>query len=109
MNILDKEYKSGVKEDLKILGRQMSAGFQKIDARFDLQDERFNKIDERFDKIDERFNKIDARFATTDLKISDLRGELRSDIRDTKNEINRYILSLFFAIILLFLAFFLKK
>ena len=95
MNILDNEYKSGVKEDIAALSRQMNQGFQKIDARF-------ARIDARFSTQEERFAKIDARF---DLQEERLRGE----IKNAKNETNRYILSIFLAILLSFLALFLKK
>ena len=102
MNILDNEYKSGVKEDIAALSRQMNQGFQKIDARFAQIDARFTKIDARFSTQEERFAKIDARF---DLQEERLRGE----IKNAKNETNRYILSIFLAILLSFLALFLKK
>jgi hypothetical protein len=92
MNILDKEYKSWVKEDLAALRKDLNEGFQKIDARFAIQDNRLDSLDKKID-----------------IKISDLRGDLRTEIHNAKNETNRYILGIFLAILLSFLALFLKK
>jgi hypothetical protein len=95
MNILNKEYKSGVKDDLAAFEKKMNEGFQKVDARFA--------------SVDARFASVDARFANIDVKISDLRGDLMTEIKSAKNETNRYILGIFLAILLSFIALFLKK
>src|SRR5580698_7882354 len=62
MNILNQEYKSGVKEDLATLSKQMQAGFDKIDTQFGKIDSQFDKIDTQFGKIDNQFDKIDTQF-----------------------------------------------
>lgn len=95
MNILNAEYKSGVKEDLKALSKQMQDGF--------------DKVDERFDKIDARFTSQDERIAALDKKLDVRIGDVRVEISNSKNETNRYILGLFLAILLSFIALFLKK
>ena len=102
MNVLDKEYKSSVKEDLAALGRQMSEGFQKVDARFQIIDDRFTKIDARFTTQDQRLVALDNKI---DLRVSDLRGE----IKDSKNDTNRWLIGIFLALILLMLATVFKK
>lgn len=88
MNILDKEYKSGVKGDLAALEKKLNEGFRKVDARFTVQDERLAALDKKID-----------------VKVSDLRTEIHS----AKNETNRYILGIFLAILLSLLVQFLKK
>ena len=88
INTLDKEYKSWAKEDLAALAKKMNEGFQKVDARFTLQDDRLNALDKKID-----------------VKI----GDLRTEIHSAKNETNRYILGIFLAILLSFIALFLKK
>lgn len=102
MNVLDKEYKSSVKEDLAALSRQMSEGFQKVDARFQIIDDRFTKVDARFTTQDQRLVALDNKI---DLRVSDLRGE----IKDSKNDTNRWLIGIFLALILLMLATVLKK
>ena len=69
MHLLDKEYKSGVKEDIAALGRLLDIRFDKIDARFDKIDARFDKIDARFQTIDECLSNHDKRFDALDNKI----------------------------------------
>jgi SMC interacting uncharacterized protein involved in chromosome segregation len=88
MNLLDKEYKSGVKEDLNILDKKVDARFddfgKKVDARFDdfgkKVDARFEKIDARFEKVDARFDafgkNVDARFEKVDARFQKIEDRL---------------------------------
>ena len=78
MHLLDKEYKSGVKDDLAILDKKIDVNFdtlnKKIGANFDTLDKKINvnfdtldkKIDTKFDTLDK---KIGVNFDTLDKKI----------------------------------------
>src|SRR6185437_11797620 len=113
MHLLNKEYKSGVKEDIAALGQSMDARFQSIedclhahDKRFDAHDKRFDALDSKIDKnfitldskIDKNFitldskidksfialdNKIDKNFVALDNKIDLKTAELRTDIHQS--------------------------
>ena len=124
MHILDKEYKSSVKEDLAAPSKQMSEGFQKIDARFTIVDERFKAVDERFTAVDKRSDgldkKIDALDHKTDVRFSDLRGDLRAEISElrgdlraeikaSKSEMVIWIFGIFLALAGMILATYFKK
>jgi hypothetical protein len=112
----DKEYKTGVKEDIAALSKQMNEGFLKVDTRFEKVDERFEKVDARFDKVDARFDDIDdrldlhdKRFDSLDNKIDRKTDELRIEIRDVKVEITRWIIGLILSLLAIFIAIWLKK
>ena len=113
MNILNQEYKSGVKEDLATLSKQMQAGFDKIDTQFGKIDTQFDKIDARFDKSDARFTSQDERFMELDKKIdvgfSELRGDLRVEIKESKVDTIRWVVGLFMLLALMILGIYLKK
>ena len=127
MNILNQEYKNGVKEDLATLSKQMQAGFDKIDSQFGKIDSQFGKIDTQFDKIDARFDKIDARFDKSDARFtsqderfmeldkkidvgfSELRGDLRVEIKESKVDTIRWVVGLFMLLALMILGIYLKK
>lgn len=120
MHVLNKEYKSGVKEDLARFEerfdrweKKLDARFEKVDARFDKIDARFEKVDERFDKMDERFDAQDKRLDQLnnkiDLTASNLRGELRVEIRDTKVATIQWMVSIFFALAMMIIGLYFKK
>lgn len=139
MHLLNKEYKSGVKEDIAALGQSMDTRFQSMDTRFQLIDTRFQSIedclhahDQRFEaldnKIDKNFatldNKIDRNFATLDSKIDksfskldskiDLKtAELRTDIHKSHASIIKshttWMITVILAIIGMIIASFFKK
>lgn len=102
MRILDKEYKSGVREDLERFEKKMTEGFDRMDARFE-------KIDARFERVDARMDKLDANIVRLDNKMDIKTGELRVEIRDSKVETIKWMMSIFVAIVLLVLSIFFKK
>jgi hypothetical protein len=73
----------------------MSDGFQKSDARFAVVDERFTAVDKRIDGLDK---KIDALDHKTDVRFSDLRGDLRVEIKASKNEMIIWMFGIFLAL-----------
>ena len=108
MHLLDKEYKSGVKEDIAALGRLMDARFDQIDDRLSAHDKRFDAIDKRFEAQDKRFevqdNKIDKGFSLLDSKIDLKTAELHADIHKANNTILMWIIGLIGALLLLFIG-----
>jgi hypothetical protein len=106
MNILNQEYKNGVKEDLATLSKQMQAGFDKIDTQFDKIDARFDKSDARFTSQDERFMELDKKI---DVGFSELRGDLRVEIKESKVDTIRWVVGLFMLLALMILGIYLKK
>jgi len=135
MHLLNKEYKSGVKEDIAALGQSMDARFQSIedclhahDKRFDAHDKRFDAHDKRFDAHDKRFDaldskidknfialdgKIDKNFVALDNKIDLKTAELRTDIHQSHASIIKshttWMITLILAIIGMIIASFFKK
>jgi len=121
MHVLDKEYKSGVREDLERFEKTMTAGFQRIDTRFDTVDKRLdnldahivrldNKIDTKVAELDTKIDrKIDSLEGKMDLKFSDLRGELRVEIHSSKVDIIKWAVSIFFALALMIIGLYIKK
>ncbi len=87
--------------------------FQRVDKRFDDVDREFQRVDKRFDDVDREFKRVDKRFDDVNRRISegreeakqrfdrvegdlhqlrefgipDLKGELKGDIREVKEEI----------------------
>lgn len=106
MDVLDKEYKSSVKEDLAALSKQMRDGFQQIEDRFQKVDARFQTIDDRFTTQDQHLVALDNKI---DFQINDLRGGLRAEIKDASKETNRWLLGIFLAVLLSLLGIFLKR
>ena len=105
MHLLDKEYKSGVKEDIATLGKSIDARFEKIDARFEKLDARFEKIDARFEKLDGRVGQL----AALDSKIDVKTAELRADIHKSRAVIVTWMLGIILTILALFIASLFKK
>jgi hypothetical protein len=83
MHLLDKEYKSGVKEDIAALGKLLDARFDRIDDRFEKIDGRFQAIDDRLAAHDKRFDAIDKRFDALDNKIDESYIALDSKIDES--------------------------
>ena len=112
MHLLDKEYKSGVKEDIAALGRLMDARFDQIDDRLSAHDKRFDAIDKRFEaqdnKIDKSFSfldsKMDKGFSLLDNKIDLKTAELHADIHKANNAILMWIIGLIGTLLLLFIG-----
>jgi len=108
MHLLDKEYKSSVKEDIAALSKQMAEGFQRVDARFEQVDTRFQAIDDRLDTQDKRFdaldNKFDKRFDTLDTRIELKATDLRSEILRSHNNILIWMIGLILTLLLLFIG-----
>lgn len=122
MHLLDKEYKSSVKEDIAALSKQMAEGFQRVDARFEQVDTRFQQVDARFEQVDTRFqaiddrldtqdkrfdaldNKFDKRFDTLDTRIELKATDLRSEILRSHNNILIWMIGLILTLLLLFIG-----
>ena len=128
MYALDQEYKYDMKEELKDFGKTMNEGFQtlteciaslenRMSDGFASVDKRFLDVDKRmsdgFASVDKRFNDVDKRFNAVDnkidLKTSELRSDLRVEIRDSKVATIIWSVSLFMALALMILAIYLKK
>jgi hypothetical protein len=88
MHLLDKEYKSGVKDDLNILDK-------KIDTKFDILDKKFDVLDKRFDTLD---NKIDKKG-----------DEIRIELRDMRVEMTRWMVAIILTTIAMFIGYLFKK
>jgi peptidoglycan hydrolase CwlO-like protein len=82
------EYKSFVKEDLA-----------EIDKRLD-------KLDAKIDKVDAKVDKVDAKI---DLRISELRGDLRGEIKETKIDTIKWMVGIFLALALMVIGLYFKK
>jgi peptidoglycan hydrolase CwlO-like protein len=82
------EYKSFVKEDLA-----------EIDKRID-------KLDAKIDKVDAKVDKVDAKI---DLRISELRGDLRGEIKETKIDTIKWMVGIFLALALMVIGLYFKK
>lgn len=108
MHLLDKEYKSGVKEDIAALGKLMNARFDKIDTRFEAIDARFQTIDDRLSAHDKRFdaqdNKIDKGFSFLDNKIDLKTAELRTDIHKSNVVTLMWMIGFIITLLLLFIG-----
>ena len=125
MHLLDKEYKSGIKDDLAILDKKIDANFdtlnkkidvnfdtldKKIDTKFDTLDKkidtkvdalenkmvaRFEKVDARFEKIENRLNEHDKRFDALENKIEKKGDEVRIGLQHWMIGIILTMISLF--------------
>ena len=114
MHLLDKEYKSGVKDDLAILDKKIGVNFdtldKKIDTKFDTLDKkidtkvdalenkmvaRFEKVDARFEKIENRLNEHDKRFDALENKIEKKGDEVRIGLQHWMIGIILTMISLF--------------
>jgi peptidoglycan hydrolase CwlO-like protein len=82
------EYKSFVKEELTEI------------------DKKFVEIDKRFDKVDNRIDKLDAKI---DLRFSELRGDLRGEIKETKIDTIKWMVGIFLALALMVIGLYFKK
>lgn len=102
MNLLNKEYKSSIKEDIASLDK-------KVDARFEQVDARFEKVDVRFEAIEERLNSHDKRFDALDSKIDVKTAELHGAIHKSTSYITRWVLGLVLTVIGMCIAMLLKK
>jgi peptidoglycan hydrolase CwlO-like protein len=89
------EYKSFVKEELA-----------EIDKRFVEIDKRFDKVDNRMDKLDAKIDKVDAKI---DLRFSELRGDLRGEIKETKIDTIKWMVGIFLALALMVIGLYFKK
>jgi hypothetical protein len=95
MDLLDKEYKSGVKDDLSILDKKM-------DTRFDL-------LDKKIDAVDKKIGVLEKRFDTLDYKIDKQGYEIRIGLRDARVDMNRWMIGIILTMIGLFIASLFKK
>ena len=120
MRILDKEYKSGVREDLNRFENSVTDRMDRFENRFDRFDDRmdrfertmiegFQKIDARFDTQEKKLDNLDAHVVRLDNKIDLRTGELRVDIRDSKIDTIRWMIGIFLAIALMILGMLWRK
>lgn len=106
MRILDTEYKSGIREDLAVLTKQMNQGFERMDGRFLAQDKRMDGLDKRIDGLEIRIDGIDKKI---DFKTGDLGKELRIEMRDMKFDLVKWMIGFFVGLALLILGSYLKR
>lgn len=124
------EYKSFVKEDLAGIDNRMDKldnRMDKLDNRMDKLDNRMDKLDDRMDKFDNRMDKLDAKIdkvdakidkvdakidkvdTKIDLRISELRGDLRVEIKETKIDTIKWMVGIFLALALMVIGLYFKK
>jgi len=125
MNVLDKEYKSGVKHELVALEKRMNEGFESQAKQFnDLKDD-FRELRsdlkvefarQRNDMqmaLDRQHNETQLEFARqrNDFRegLAGLRSDLRVEIKDSKVESIRWAIGLFFALVAMLIVVYLKK
>jgi peptidoglycan hydrolase CwlO-like protein len=89
------EYKSFVKEELV-----------EIDNRMDKLDKRLDNLDNRMDKLDAKIDKVDAKI---DLRFSELSGDLRGEIKETKIDTIKWMVGIFLALALMVIGLYFKK
>ena len=103
MHLLDKEYKSGVKDDLAILDKKIDVNFDTLDKKIDTKVDalenkmvaRFEKVDARFEKIENRLNEHDKRFDALENKIEKKGDEVRIGLQHWMIGIILTMISLF--------------
>jgi uncharacterized coiled-coil DUF342 family protein len=96
------EYKSFVKEELAEIDNRMG----KLDNRMDKLDNRMDKLDAKIDKVDAKIDKVDTKI---DLRISELRGDLRVEIKETKIDTIKWMVGIFLALALMVIGLYFKK
>lgn len=120
MRILDKGYKSGVREDLNRFENSVTDRMDRFENRFDRFDDRmdrfertmiegFQKIDAGFDTQEKKLDNLDAHVVRLDSKIDLRTGELRVDIRNSKIDTIRWMIGIFLAIALMILGMLWRK
>ena len=86
-----------LKEDISDLKAELNDKIDRLDAKFDKRfeqvDKRFDQIDKRFDQIDGKFDKVASKFDKIDSKFE----EVHKEIKDSKVETIKWIVSMFFA------------
>jgi hypothetical protein len=95
MHLLDKEYKSGVKDDLTILDKKIDANFATLDKKIDAVDKKVDVLEKRFDTLD---NKIDKKG-----------DEIRIELRDMEVSMNRWMIGIILTMIGMFIVSLFKK
>lgn len=110
------EYKSFVKEDLAGIDNRMDKldnRMDKLDNRMDKLDNRMDKLDAKIDKVDAKIDKVDAKIdkvdTKIDLRISELRGDLRVEIKETKIDTIKWMVGIFLALALMVIGLYFKK
>ena len=97
MHILDKEYKSGIKDDLTTLEKKMDEGFLRVDQKMDegflradqKMNEGFLRLDQKMDegfiradrKMDEGFLRVDQKMNEGFLRVDQGFQEMKSELR----------------------------
>lgn len=106
MHLLDKEYKSGVKDDLIALDKKFDSKIDVIDKKIDALDKkmdaRFEKVDARFEKIEDRLNEHDKRFDALENKIDKKGDEVRIGLQN-------WMIGIILTMIAMFIASLFKK
>lgn len=59
------------------------ARFESLETRFEALDSRFDSVDSRFDSVDSRFDSMTTRFDALDVRVSDLRQDMRAGFAAT--------------------------
>ena len=77
--------------------------FDEIDNKFEIIDKRFDEIDNKFEAIDNKFGEDDSKFASIDdkfdvvnQKIEDVKEELRIEMKQEMNNMEKRILDQLF-------------
>ena len=86
-----------LKEDISDLKLELNDKIDRLDAKFEKQfeqvDKRFEQVDKRFDQIDGEFDKVASKFDKIDTKFE----ELHKEVKDSKVETIKWMVSMFFA------------
>jgi archaellum component FlaC len=64
---------------------QIDRRFEQVDQRFEQVDRRFEQVDRRFEQVDRRFEQVDRRFEEVKTEISNVKSELRQDMRQLRD------------------------
>ncbi len=77
--------------------------YRKFDSKFEIIDKRFDEIDNKFEAIDNKFGEDDSKFASIDdkfdvvnQKIEDVKEELRTEMKQEMNNMEKRILDQLF-------------
>jgi archaellum component FlaC len=106
MNILDKEYKCGVKDELTALEKRMNEGFQAQSKQYNDLKGDFNGLRGEFHDLKEEFRELRS---DLEVELSGMRSDLRVEIKDSKVDTIRWTIALFLTLVAMIIAVYLKK
>lgn len=121
MHILDKEYKSNLRDDFAALHGSINEGFKEMRDQFHIQNNHIVRLDNRIDQNTKDLQagladvRKDMQIQLLDVRkdmhfgLNGLRSDLRIEIKDSKIDTIRWVIALFLALATMILATWLKK